>query len=265
MSIIAVSPNGGNAASRDGGLQSVVRAFAVLDAVAAAGGQAGITVIAGATGLAESTVHRIAATLVGLGALRRLPDRRYALAARLVRLGADAASVVAAEAAPVLARLVAALGETANLATLSGDQAEYVAQAPSPHMMRTFTEVGRKVDLHCTGVGKAILSALPGDRVEAILDRTGMARRTAFSIVDRSVLRTELDAARRRGWCLDEEEQELGIRCIAMPLPVAGPVYYAVSVSGPLPRMTDELIERAAPLLADAAREIAGLLTLPGR
>jgi len=249
--------------AREGGLQSVTRAFAVLDAVASAGGQAGITAMAAATGLAESTVHRIAATLVDLGSLRRLPDRRYALAARLVRLGAAASSVVAGEAGPVLARLVAALGESANLATLSGDQAEYVAQVPSPHLMRTFTEVGRRVDLHCTGVGKAILSALPDDRVDAIIDRTGMTRRTEFSIVDLPALHTELAAARRRGWSLDEEEQELGIRCIAMPIPVDGPVYYAVSVSGPLPRMTDALIERAAPLLAEAARDIAALLTAP--
>jgi IclR family acetate operon transcriptional repressor len=263
--MIAQPVSEGNVVAKEAGLQSVIRAFAVLDAVAAAGGQAGISSIAAATGLAESTVHRMASTLVDLGSLRRLPDRRYALAARLVRLGAAAASVVAGEAGPVLTRLVAALGESANLATLSGDQAEYVAQAPSPHTMRTFTEVGRRVDLHCTGVGKAILSALPDERVDAILDRTGMARRTEFSLVDRAALRTELDEARERGWCFDEEEQELGVRCIAMPIPVDGPVYYAVSVSGPLPRMTDALIERAAPLLADAAREIAGLLTAPGR
>jgi len=263
--MIAQPANEGNVVAREGGLQSVVRAFSVLDAVASAGGQAGISTIAAATGLAESTVHRMAATLVDLGALRRLPDRRYGLAARLVRLGAAAASVVAGEAGPILARLVAALGESANLATLSGDQAEYVAQAPSPHTMRTFTEVGRRVDLHCTGVGKALLSALPDERVDAILERTGMARRTAHSVVDPSALRAELDQARARGWCIDEEEQELGVRCIAMPIPVDGPVYYAVSVSGPLPRMTDALLERAAALLADAAREIAGLLTVPDR
>ena len=251
--------------AQEGGLQSVVRAFAVLDAVSAAGGQAGISAIAATTGLAESTVHRMAATLVDLGALRRLPDRRYALAARLVRLGASAASVVAGDAGPVLARLVAELGESANLATLSGEQAEYVAQAPSPHTMRTFTEVGRRVDLHCTGVGKAILSALPDERVDAILDRSGLPRRTVHSIVDRAALRAELTEARARGWCIDEEEQEVGVRCIAMPIPVNGPVYYAVSVSGPLPRMTDALLERAAALLADAAREIAGLLTVPDR
>ncbi|OJX67084.1 MAG: hypothetical protein BGO95_10160 [Micrococcales bacterium 73-13] len=245
----------------DGGLQSVRRAFAILDAVAA-GGDAGtgVTAIAAATGLAESTAHRIAATLVSLGALRRLPDRRYALASRLIWLGAAAASASIDRAVPVLTRLVETLGESANLAVLSGDRAEYVAQIPSPHSMRMFTEVGRRAELNCTGVGKAMLSALPDDRIEAIIARTGLPQKTEHSISEPDALWAEIAAARARGWVLDEQEQELGMRCIAAP--IAGPAgdVYAVSVSGPLTRITDALIERAVPLLTGAAEEIAGLL-----
>ena len=244
----------------EGGLQSVNRAFAVLDAVADDGGESGVSSVAARTGLAESTVHRMLATLVELGCLRRLPSRRYALAPRLVRLGAAAARGMGSEAMPVLRRLVEALGESANLAVLSGSQAEYVAQAPSAHTMRLFTEVGRKVDLHCTGVGKAMLSTLSDDAVRTIAARTGLAPRTSYTVTDVDDLLAQLDEARRVGFALDEQEQELGVRCVAVPIALSGDVVFAVSVSGPTQRMSAELIERAVPLLTDAAAEIATLV-----
>jgi len=244
----------------EGGLQSVNRAFAVLDAVAADGGESGVTSIAARTGLAESTVHRMLATLVELGCLRRLPSRRYALAPRLVRLGAAAARGMGSEAMPVLRRLVDALGESANLAVLSGSQAEYVAQAPSAHTMRLFTEVGRKVDLHCTGVGKAMLSTLSDDAVRTIAARTGLAPRTSYTVTDVDDLLAQLDEARRVGFAMDEQEQELGVRCVAVPIALSGDIVFAVSVSGPTQRMSAELIERAVPRLRAAAAEIATLV-----
>jgi len=161
---------------------------------------------------------------------------------------------------PVLRRLVDALGESANLAVLSGSQAEYVAQAPSAHTMRLFTEVGRKVDLHCTGVGKAMLSTLSDEAVRAIAARTGLAPRTSYTVTDVDDLLAQLDEARRVGFALDEQEQELGVRCVAVPIALSGDVVFAVSVSGPTQRMSAELIERAVPLLTDAAAEIATLV-----
>ncbi len=237
--------------------QSVVRVFGVLDAIADLDGRAGVGEIARATGLAESTTHRLLATLVGLGCVRRLPDRRYALAARLIHLGSAAAAALGTQSRPILERIVDELGESANLAVLSGDQAEYIAQSASRHAMRMFTEVGRRVDLTCTGVGKAMLSALPDDRVREILDQGGLPRRTEHSITDRAVLLAELARARESGYCLDEQEQELGVRCVAMPIVLSPTAVLAVSVSGPLTRMTDALVARAVPLLRAAAAEIA--------
>lgn len=243
------------------GVQSVARTFAVLDTLADAGGQSGLTDIAARTGLAESTTHRLVSTLVDLGVLRREAGRRYGLSARLVRLGAAATPGLGAAARPVLADLVDALGESANLAMLVGDQAEYIAQVPSRHAMRMFTEVGRSTDLHCTGVGKAMLSTLDPARAQELLRRRGMPPRTPHTITDIDVMAAELERTRERGWCLDEQEQEVGVRCIAAPLPIAGDAVFAVSISGPLPRMTDDLIARAAPLLLAAARELTPILS----
>lgn len=168
------------------------------------------------------------------------------MAGRLVGAGADR----------VLAQVVHELGETANLAILSGDSAEYVAQAPSLHTMRMFTEVGRRVDLHATGVGKALLAQLPQGEVEAILTRTGLAAHTVHTVTALPRLRAVLDEARERGYVLDEQEQELGVRCVAVALPTAAPMVAAISVSGPVTRMDDALVARAVPVLRAAAARL---------
>ena len=159
---------------RDGGVQSLHRALDLVEVVAARGGHLTIGEIAAATDVPLPTVHRLLRTLVDRGYMRQMPNRRYALGFRLVPLGATASSMVGADTEAVLGRLVDALGETANLAILSGSHAEYVAQVPSRHTMRMFTEVGRQVDLHCTGVGKALLGQLDDARVRDIVRRVGL-------------------------------------------------------------------------------------------
>jgi IclR family acetate operon transcriptional repressor len=239
-------------ATAGGGVQSVHRALDLLEIVAAGGGSLAIAEIAGTAGLPVPTVHRLLRTLVERGYMRQLANRRYALGFGAVPLATTAMAAIGAGAGNVLSELVVELGETANLAVLCGDHAQYVAQAPSPHMMRTFTEVGRQVDLHCTGVGKVLLSQLDDTRVEAITGRAGLARRTPRTLVDRTALLAELNTVRTAGHAVDEQEQELGVRCVAVGVSES----MAVSVSGPLYRMTDEVVGRAVPLLHQAAHRL---------
>src|SRR3712207_2915237 len=146
------------------GVQSLDRAFLLLELMADAGGEVAISRLAADSGLAVSTIHRLVRTLVGRGYVRQLPSRRYVLGPRLIHLGEFASRMLATWAQPHLTRLVDVIGETANLAMLDGDRVVYVAQVPSRHSMRMFTEVGRRVHLHCTGVGKVLLAQLPLDR-----------------------------------------------------------------------------------------------------
>src|SRR3954469_19833314 len=184
---------------RAGGVQSLTRAFGLLETLAEAGGGAGLSELAERTGLAPATIHRMVRTLVDLGYLRQLPSRRYTLGPRLVGVGETAARQFGRWATPVLADLVAEIGETANLAVLDGDRAVYVAQVPSPHRMRMFTEIGRRVPVHCTGVGKALLSALPAAEASAVVARTGLPAVTPTTITDPEALARELAVARERG------------------------------------------------------------------
>ena len=165
--------------AKSGGVQSVGRVLDLLEIVADAGGEVGLSELAARSGLPLPSIHRLVRTLVQRGYMRQLSNRRYALGARLVPLGQVAGTMLGAWAQPVLTGLVDALGESANLAVLDHDAVMYIGQVPSRHTMRMFTEPGRRVPAHCTGVGKALLSQLPDEAVRELLARTGMARRDA--------------------------------------------------------------------------------------
>lgn len=244
---------------RSGGVQSLDRAFGLLEHLAAAGGDLALSELATMSGLPLPTIHRIVRTLVASGYVRQLPSRRYALGPRLIGLGDAASRMLGSWAQPQLTALVDAVGETANMAMLDGDAVVYVAQVPSRHSMRMFTEVGRRVPVHCTGVGKALLAQLPETEVRELVGRVGMVAQTPHTITDPDRLTRELEAIRARGYAVDDAEQELGVRCVAVAVP-GGPSTTALSVSGPETRVTWTAVERIAPLLHTAAAALAGEL-----
>lgn len=240
----------------EAGVQSVERALDLLEILAGLGDDAGLSELSERSGLPLPTIHRLMRTLVSRGYARRLPTRRYALGARTLGLGEAAGRQLGAGARRHLARLARELGETANLAMLDGEMAVYVAQAASSHSMRMFTEVGRRVHLHSTGVGKALLGELPDAAVRDLADRAGLPAATGQTLTDVEALLDAVHEARERGYAVDDGEQEIGVRCFAVVVPGV-PVPAALSVSGPAARVSYEFGERAVPLLHEVARDVA--------
>src|SRR5215208_4512880 len=122
--------------------------------------------------------------------------------------------------------------------------------------MRMFTEVGRVVMLHCTGVGKALLSTLSDEQVIATLKRTGMPARTEHTIIHPQTMLEALAEIRKRGYAVDDGEQELGVRCVAVPIKEL-PFAAALSVSGPSGRITRDRFPQSAPDMQAAGGELA--------
>jgi IclR family transcriptional regulator, acetate operon repressor len=238
------------------GVQSLERAFLLLELMAEAEGEVALSRLAERSGMPLSSIHRLVRTLVARGYVRQMPSRRYVLGPRLIHLGEKASRTLGAFARPHLSRLVDAVGETANLALLDGDHVVYVAQVPSRHSMRMFTEVGRRVHLHCTGVGKVLLAGLPEDEARALLARTGMPARTPRTVTDPEALLAELARVAADGCAVDDGEQEAGVRCVAVRVPLDVPSA-AVSVSGPEGRLPLDAVPRLVPKLRDAAAAIA--------
>jgi len=241
---------------RAGGVQSLERAFRILETMADAGGTLGLSELATRANLPLPTIHRFVRTLVDLGYLRQEPSRQYALGPRLISLGESSARMLGTWARPYLTDLVDSLGESANLAMLDGDQIVYVGQVQSRQSMRMFTEVGRRVSPHCTAVGKALLAMIDPADVRALLRRTGMHAHTEHSITDPQAFAAQLEQVLEHGYATDDGEHELGVRCVAVAVPRA-PSRIALSVSGPATRMTDDLVSRAVPALTDAARRLS--------
>ena len=163
----------------------------------ARGGHLTIGEIAAATDVPLPTVHRLLRTLVDRGYMRQMPNRRYALGFRLVPLGATASSMVGADTG--VRSWAGSSTRSARPPTwrsCPAPHAEYVAQVPSRHTMRMFTEVGRQVDLHCTGVGKALLAQLDDARVRDIVRRVGLPRQTEHTLVTEADLLADLAVVR---------------------------------------------------------------------
>ncbi|WP_328672326.1 IclR family transcriptional regulator [Streptomyces sp. NBC_00328] len=246
-----------------GGVQSLERAFDLLERMADAGGEVGLSELSASSGLPLPTIHRLMRTLVACGYVRQQTNRRYALGPRLIRLGESASRLLGTWARPYLARLVEETGETANMALLDGDEIVYVAQVPSKHSMRMFTEVGRRVLPHSTGVGKALLAHTPDDEVRALLARTGMPAATEKTITTPDGFLAALDEVRRTGYAVDDNEQEIGVRCLAVSVP-GSPTAAAISISGPAGRVTEAATEKIVPVLQQVAAELSEALASSG-
>ncbi len=239
-----------------GSVQSVERAFQLLEALADSGGVATLSELSGTSGLPMPTIHRLVRTLAQQGYVRQDTARRYTLGPRLIRLGETAGRLLGSWARPYLAELMEATGETANLAVLEGGEVVYVGQVQSRRSMRMFTEVGRRVQPHCTGVGKALLAQLPEDEARAVLGTQPLPAHTSYTVTDPKQLLTQLALAREAGYVVDDQEQEIGVRCIAVAVPGA-PTPTALSVSGPEARIRALEDRAGSSSLVPVMRQIA--------
>ena len=249
--------------TRSGSVQSIERAFSILELMADQGGAATVSQLAASSGF---RCPRSTGSCAPWWTSATWPRSRRASTSwrpKLVRLGESASGMLHVWARPELVKLVDELGESANLAMLDGDQIVYVVQEQSRHSMRMFTEVGRRVLPHCTAVGKALMAPCRPTEVRAILQRTGMPRYTPNTITDPEDFAEALRKIAAQGYAIDEGEQEVGVRCVAVALPDA-PSRLALSVSGPATRMTEEVVGRAVPLLTEAGRALAARDALTG-
>ena len=245
-------------------VQSVDRALDLLEALAAAEGEVSITALAARTTLHVSTVHRLLSTLLRRGYVRQNPETsRYYAGAKLATLaeGRSRFGELRLRARPVLRAITEATRETANLVVLDDLAAVYTETIPSPQVVRLFTQAGNRVPLHATGAGKALLAALPAARRDSVLDRLELRPYTPHTIVDAAVLRRAVEEIRERGYAIDDEEYDDGVRCVAVPVMGApNELIGSLSISAPANRLTRQRCTELVPLLRRSASELAAAL-----
>jgi DNA-binding IclR family transcriptional regulator len=244
-------------------MKSLHKALDILDLIAERG-SLGIRELSSLTGFPVGTTHRIVSTLAKRRLLAQDPvARSYSLSLRFLELGTRVQQHfnLTSIARPHLERLMKESGESANMAVLDGDEAVYVDNVRSNHMLQLFTRLGARVPLYATGVGKMFLSRLSDEELKEYMGRTKMTSRTPRTIVKKDHLKTELAAIGRNGYAVDNEEMEEGVRCVAaLVFDHRGRPAAAVSLSGAATRITEEKVEFFAEKVKECCRRISEAL-----
>jgi DNA-binding IclR family transcriptional regulator len=256
------------AASGDSGkIQSLKRASAILDAVARQPEGISLAEVASAVGLNSSTVFHLIQTLVNLGFLTQLADRRYRIGSRLFTLAAGALdeNTMLAMATPILERLSAETGHAAHLAVRSKQEIVVIARTAATGLLQLAGHPGATRPAHATAIGKMLLAAMPPEDCARMLEPLPLPAYTANTITDRAALAREIDTVRREGIAHDRCELDPDVRCIAMPVhDFAGRCVAAIGISGPAWRLTSEMAEAKAVQLKAAACKLSAQLGSSG-
>ncbi len=223
----------------------------------------GVTDLAGRAGIHKSTVFRFLNSLKELGYVRQNnANEKYSLTLKLFELGSRVLGRMELweQANPILEQLAEKTHETIHLAVLDEDSLVYLGKIESTQALRVSmsSRVGQSAPTHCTGVGKLLLAYAPPEQVERILKREGLRRFTEHTITVRSLLAKELDNIRQNGFAIDDEEHEVGVRCVAAPVRSRhGTTIAALSISMPSARLTDGEIPRYREYVTEAAEQIS--------
>ena len=248
-----------------GGDASADRATAVakvVRVVEALTEHSGVSEISRTTALPTSTVHRIIQELVSLGWVRGDGEHGYLPGAGLLTLSVQAASDAAMGiVVPILEQLRDATTHTVHFALRQGDQAVYVAKVEGRRAYEMRSRVGLGIAMHCTGIGKALMSALSEEEVRGILQRSGMPPMTSRTITDPEAMLEHLRTVAHRGYAIDDEENELHTRCVAAVvrdhrgIPTGG-----ISMSAMAFEIDEKRVRQVAPLVMTAARDVSHAL-----
>ncbi len=224
-------------------------------------GEAGLPELSAAMKLHKTTAHRIAHVLESHGLLRRgLDSNRYRLGLHLYDLGCQALDHVNIrdEARPLMTQVAYEVGETVHLALLDHAEVLYIERVEAQRSLTMGSKLGARNPVYCTALGKAILAHSAEPEVDRILAGARMEARTRNTITNVLGLKRELKRVRGRGYAIDDEEIEEGIRCIAAPiLDAGGHAVAAISISGPSSRITPDRYEQIGETMLKTARELS--------
>ena len=229
-----------NAESKNS-IQVIERMMKLLEVLAKNAQPVGLKGLAQASGLHPSTTHRILGALVNDGMVERVDPGRYRLGIRLLELGnlVKARISVREHALPFMRELHAAIGEAVNLSVRRDDEIVYVERTSSGRsLMRVVNIVGARAPLHITAVGKLFLLEDGAEGLRTYAQRTHLQQFTRNTLTSVGALEKELERIRRNGYAVDNEEAELGVRCIGAGVrDDSGAIVAGLSVSAPADRM----------------------------
>jgi IclR family transcriptional regulator, KDG regulon repressor len=237
------------------------RAAQILDTFGFDHQELSVSEIGAKTGLHRSTAHRILMALEYNDLIKQNPDTgKYHLGIKLFKLGHQAVSQLSLReiCRPFLMRIMNETQETVHLAVLDDDQVLYLDKVEGPHALRMPSRVGRHIPTYCTSLGKAMLSCLDDHEVKNIFRSRVLRSYTVNTVKTLDRLLTELRVIRRRGYSVDNEEIEIGLRCVGAPIKDhTGAMVGAISTAAPSARLVAQKIPSVGRLVMAVAAEIS--------
>lgn len=234
-------------------VQSIARAFSIMEAISENKNSISITDLSKVVNLHKSTVHRILNTLIQQGYVKKNPKNNYyELSFKLLELSASviAQNDLKSILHPYLEQLSDISGEVVHLVVQDGTDIIYIDKVESTHTLRMHSYIGRRSPMYCTAVGKAILANQSNHQIMSYWQNIQPVKFTEHTIVDLETFFDEITTIRIHGFSYDNEEQEPGIKCIAISLlDYNGETVGALSISAPISRMTEDKIKLLQPEL----------------
>jgi DNA-binding IclR family transcriptional regulator len=244
-----------------GGVQSLGRAFAILEEIARHREGIGLADLSKRVGLHNSTTFHLAKTMVSLGYIRQERDtKRYRVGRPLFALAASALDEIEMVnlATPILEDLSRESGESGHFAVRMGDAVVVIARTSGTGAFQLTDRVGVVRPAHCTALGKIVLASLRPDQLKRFLERVELKPSTKKSITDPTMLLREIAEVRRSAVAIDDGEYNAEVRCVAVPVfNFTGDVIGALGISGPVWRMTDEVLQTRARQVQAAANRLS--------
>ena len=242
-------------------IQVIDRAAQILDCFGFDHQELSVSEIGAKTALHRSTAHRILMALEYNDLIQQNPDNgKYRLGIKLFRLGHQAVSHLDLReiCRPFLARIMNETKETVHLAVLDENQVLYLDKVEGPHALRMPSRVGRHIPTYCTSLGKAMLSCLDEQEVKGILGKQPFTAYTANTVKNVEQLLADVRAVHKRGYAVDNEEIEIGLRCVGAPIrDHTGAMVGAISAAAPSARLAEKKIPRVGRLVMAVAEEIS--------
>ncbi|MBU5294131.1 IclR family transcriptional regulator [Anaerosalibacter bizertensis] len=231
-------------------VQSVDRTLSILELLADYDDGLRIMEISDKVGLHKSTVHRLLSTLAYKGyVVQDLDTNKYKLTLKLFELGSKRIKDIDILSAskPYTKALMEKINEIVHLVIQDGNEIVYIDKVEADNTIRMASNIGKRSPMYSTSVGKAMLAFMEEDEVEEIWNNSEIEKFTEYTITDLDDLKDKLKEIRERGYSVDDQENELGVRCIGAPVfNRFGKVEGAISISGPTIRVTEEKVEEIA-------------------
>lgn len=247
-----------------GSVQSIDRAFSILEYVVNAKDGVTISELSKNLSLPKATIYRILHTMVQKGYVKsNNQDHKYRPGLKLFEIGSLVLNnlELRKDVHPYLEELREKTGETIHLGIMDEYEVLYIDKVESPQTIRMYSMIGKKAPLHCTGLGKTLLAFSPPYILDEVVEKKGLKRHTENTITDKEELKMHLEKIKMRGYSIDDSEHEREIKCVSGPIfDYNGELVAAFSISVPITRFTNEKLDYFIELVLEYSKRISNAL-----